>query len=50
MNGADLIDQSIFGQFLELDEDPSDRSFSRDLVSRYFEQASDTFQKMKFAM
>lgn len=49
MNG-ELIDESIFGQFLELDEDPADRTFSRDLVSRYFDQATETFQKMTIAM
>jgi len=47
---ADIIDMSIFGQILEMDEDENDRSFSRDLIVDYYNQAIDTFQKMDAAL
>jgi len=46
----DIIDTSIFGQILEMDEDENDRSFSRDLVVDYYNQAIDTFKKMDSAL
>ncbi|OUM57745.1 hypothetical protein PIROE2DRAFT_17177 [Piromyces sp. E2] len=47
---ADIIDMSIFGQILEMDEDENDRSFSRDLIVNYYQQAIETFQKMDVAL
>ncbi|ORX44179.1 histidine-phosphotransfer domain, HPT domain-containing protein [Piromyces finnis] len=47
---ADIIDMSIFGQILEMDEDENDRSFSRDLIINYYQQAIETFQKMDIAL
>jgi len=46
----EIIDMSIFGQILEMDEDENDRSFSRDLIVNYYQQAIETFQKMDVAL
>ncbi|KAJ3337353.1 hypothetical protein HDU93_001211 [Gonapodya sp. JEL0774] len=42
----DIIDEGIFEQLLEMDED-EDREFSRELVVNYFEQARTTFEQME---
>ncbi|KAJ3014786.1 hypothetical protein HKX48_004962 [Thoreauomyces humboldtii] len=42
----DIVDHNIFDQLLEMDEDDEDRSFSRDIVINYFEQAETTFASM----
>jgi len=47
---ADIIDIEMFGQILEMDEDENDRSFSRDLIVNYYQQAIETFQKMDAAL
>lgn len=41
-----LIDTEIFEQFLDLDDDPDDKSFSRDLVIKYLEQAHATLDQI----
>jgi len=46
----DIIDIEMFGQILEMDEDENDRSFSRDLIVNYYQQAIETFQKMDAAL
>ncbi|ORX83163.1 putative histidine phosphotransferase HPT1p [Anaeromyces robustus] len=46
----EIIDMSIFSQILEMDEDEDDRSFSRELIVNYYQQAIDTFQKMDTAL
>ncbi|KAJ3014042.1 hypothetical protein HKX48_005380 [Thoreauomyces humboldtii] len=43
---SDIVDHNIFDQLLEMDEDDEDRSFSRDIVTNYFEQAETTFASM----
>ncbi|KIO23890.1 hypothetical protein M407DRAFT_26685 [Tulasnella calospora MUT 4182] len=40
------IDMEIFGQILELDDDPEDREFSKSIVDNYFEQVVATFKDM----
>lgn len=42
---GDHVDQSIFSQILEMDEDDS-REFSKQLVEGFFEQAIQTFDNM----
>ncbi|KAJ3285917.1 hypothetical protein HK104_009251 [Borealophlyctis nickersoniae] len=46
MAESEIIDHAIFDQLLEMDEDDDDRSFSRDIVLNYFEQAETTFKNM----
>ncbi|KND01138.1 uncharacterized protein SPPG_04229 [Spizellomyces punctatus DAOM BR117] len=46
MASDDIVDHSIFDQLLEMDEDDEERSFSRDIVLNYFEQAETTFASM----
>ncbi|KAI9016784.1 signal transduction histidine kinase [Hyaloraphidium curvatum] len=46
----EIIDKTIFEQLLEMDEDDEDREFSRSIVVNYFEQATQTFDKMVAAL
>ncbi|KAI8820472.1 histidine phosphotransferase [Fimicolochytrium jonesii] len=46
MPSDEIVDHNIFDQLLEMDEDDEDRSFSRDIVTNYFEQAETTFASM----
>ncbi|KAG8891604.1 hypothetical protein FRC00_013403, partial [Tulasnella sp. 408] len=41
------IDMEIFSQILELDEDDEDQTFSKSIVSNYFEQVVTTFEDME---
>ena len=50
MDYGDQIDQSLFEQILEMDEDESDREFSRSIVFGFFEQAETTFEQMDDAL
>ena len=45
----DIIDHTVFGQILELDEE-GDEEFSYEMVSAYFKQALQTFQEMEAAL
>jgi len=47
---GDHVDDAIFGQILEMDDNEDERDFSDPLVSNFFEQASDTFDKMQAAL
>lgn len=47
---ADSIDQSTFEQILEMDDDDTDRDFSKGIVYGFFEQAESTFEKMEKAL
>ncbi|KIW06252.1 uncharacterized protein PV09_02725 [Verruconis gallopava] len=44
---GDDIDRATFEQILEMDDDENDRDFSRSIVFDFFEQASETFEKMQ---
>lgn len=39
-----------FSQILEMDEDETERDFSKPLVLGFFEQAEETFEKMDAAL
>lgn len=45
---GDHVDINTFSQILEMDED--DHDFSMPLVLNFFEQATETFQKMDDAL
>lgn len=45
----ECIDQTVFEQILELDDD-DDKSFSKGMVDAYFEQAEKTFTEMDDAL
>lgn len=47
---GDTIDQSTFEQILEMDDDDTDRDFSKGIVYGFFDQAESTFDKMETAM
>ncbi|AEO61930.1 hypothetical protein MYCTH_2097810 [Thermothelomyces thermophilus ATCC 42464] len=47
---GDHVDKAIFSQILEMDADEDDRDFSAPLVMNFFEQASETFEKMQIAL
>jgi osomolarity two-component system phosphorelay intermediate protein YPD1 len=47
---GDHVDSAIFAQILEMDESQEDRDFSAPLVHNFFEQAEETFEKMKVAL
>ena len=47
---GDNVDMPTFSQILEMDEDESDRDFSKPLVLGFFEQAEETFVKMDDAL
>jgi osomolarity two-component system phosphorelay intermediate protein YPD1 len=47
---GDNVDVSTFNQILEMDDDESDRDFSKPLVFNFFEQAEETFDKMDKAL
>merc|ERR1712000_228939 len=40
------IDRTTFEQILEMDDDPAEREFSKSIVFDFFQQASETFEKM----
>lgn len=40
----------VVAQLLEMDEDDEDREFSKSIVVNYFEQATETFEKMNAAL
>jgi osomolarity two-component system phosphorelay intermediate protein YPD1 len=40
------LDRTTFEQILEMDDDENEREFSRSIVYDFFDQASETFQKM----
>jgi osomolarity two-component system phosphorelay intermediate protein YPD1 len=47
---GDHVDNATFSQILEMDENEDDRDFSAPLVLNFFEQATETFGKMEFAL
>ncbi|KAJ3035123.1 hypothetical protein HDV00_004294 [Rhizophlyctis rosea] len=46
MADSDIIDHTIFDQLLEMDEEDEERTFSKEIVVNYFEQAESTFANM----
>lgn len=49
-DSSELIDWSILGQILEMDDDENEREFSKGIVENYFEQAETTFLEMDEAV
>ncbi|KAM7208470.1 histidine-phosphotransfer domain, HPT domain containing protein [Naviculisporaceae sp. PSN 640] len=47
---GDHVDNAIFSQILEMDDSEADRDFSGPLVTNFFEQATETFEKMDEAL
>jgi len=47
---GDVIDQTTFEQILEMDDEDSDREFSRGIVFGFFDQAETTFTQMENAL
>ncbi|KAK0635003.1 signal transduction histidine kinase [Bombardia bombarda] len=47
---GDHVDNGIFSQILEMDESDDDRDFSAPLVGNFFDQATETFEKMDHAV
>ncbi|KAK4252034.1 signal transduction histidine kinase [Corynascus novoguineensis] len=47
---GDHVDDAIFGQILEMDESEEERDFSEPLVFNFFQQALETFERMKEAL
>ncbi|CAN8103771.1 unnamed protein product [Discula destructiva] len=47
---GDSVDKETFSQILEMDEDETEREFSKPLVFNFFEQAEETFDKMDKAL
>ncbi|KAH6622815.1 signal transduction histidine kinase [Chaetomium tenue] len=47
---GDHVDDATFSQILEMDESEADRDFSKPLVYGFFEQATETFQKIEAAL
>lgn len=47
---GDSIDALTFEQILEMDDDEDEREFSKSIVFGFFEQAEQTFVKMKDAL
>lgn len=47
---GDHVDDAIFSQILEMDDSEEEREFSAPLVLNFFEQASETFDKMQIAL
>lgn len=47
---GDKVDMLTFSQILEMDEDETERDFSKPLVMGFFEQAEETFEKMDAAL
>jgi osomolarity two-component system phosphorelay intermediate protein YPD1 len=45
-----IVDHSIFDQLLEMDEDDTEREFSKGIVLNYFEQAATTFTDMDLSL
>jgi osomolarity two-component system phosphorelay intermediate protein YPD1 len=50
LNFGDHVDNGIFGQLLEMDDDEAERDFSAPLVNNFFEQAEETFANMEKAL
>lgn len=46
---SEVVDWSIFSQILMMDEDETEREFSKSIVENYFEQAESTFADMDSA-
>lgn len=47
---GDNVDRATFDQILEMDESEEDREFSKPLILGFFEQATETFDKMDTAL
>ncbi|KAJ3097821.1 hypothetical protein HDU97_004518 [Phlyctochytrium planicorne] len=43
---VEVVDHAIFNQLLEMDDDQTEREFSKGIVLNYFEQAETTFGQM----
>ncbi|GAB1312956.1 Phosphorelay intermediate protein [Madurella fahalii] len=50
VNFGDHVDQTVFNQILEMDDDEQTRDFSMPLVDGFFEQAISTFHQMDQAL
>ncbi|EXL65939.1 hypothetical protein FOPG_17861 [Fusarium oxysporum f. sp. conglutinans race 2 54008] len=49
-DAQDFVDMNIFEQILELDDEGSDRKFSKGLVFGFFEQAENTFDEIDHSL
>ena len=47
---GDHVDDATFSQILEMDDSEADRDFSKPLVDGFFEQATETFDKIEAAL
>lgn len=47
---GESLDINTFSQILEMDDDETDREFSKSIVYGFFEQAESTMEQMKSAM
>ncbi|KAK3901194.1 signal transduction histidine kinase [Staphylotrichum tortipilum] len=47
---GDHVEDAIFSQILEMDESEEEREFSAPLILGFFEQATETFDKMQVAL
>jgi len=47
---GDHVDDATFSQILEMDDSEADRDFSKPLVDGFFEQATETFDKIEVAL
>jgi len=47
---GDHVDDATFSQILEMDENEEDRDFSEPLVFNFFDQATETFEKMEVSL
>jgi osomolarity two-component system phosphorelay intermediate protein YPD1 len=47
---GDHVHQETFSQILEMDESEEDRDFSKPLVDGFFDQATETFDKIEDAL
>lgn len=46
-NLPEFIDKQAFDQILDMDDDPDDRDFSRDIVFGFFDQVQNIIKQMK---
>jgi osomolarity two-component system, phosphorelay intermediate protein YPD1 len=47
---GDSVDGVTFSQILEMDDSEEDREFSKSIVTGFFEQAEETFDKITAAL
>lgn len=50
LTSTKLVDKDVFDQILEMDDDPTEREFSKSIVYDFFDQATTTLDKMDKAL